>query len=116
MIYYTVTTSTQFTEGEAVQVSDIGVIETYTTGDVLGVVMSSTEIDETSFATKIYSAGGGGVVMVLASSWNGAPSRFRFVSGGRIEPAATGGDGWMIPDHPPVARNAGDIVRAAIYK
>ena len=108
-------TDTQFTEGEAVQRSSTGTVEPHTTGDVLGVVMESTAVNETTFATKLYSAGGGGVKMILGTAWDGTPSRFRFVSG-RVEPITSGGDGWLIPDYPASPKSAGDVVRGGIYK
>jgi hypothetical protein len=117
MIYYTLSTPSSFPVGEAVQTSSGGGIEAHTTGEVLGVVLSSVSLNDenTEFATKIYSAGGGGVEMILGSAWDGSPSRFEFAQG-RVQPVSTGGDGWLIPDYPAVSKVAGDTVRGAIYK
>lgn len=115
MIYFTMTTSSSMEEGLAVQLSDQGEVEAHTTGSVLGVVMSSVEIDGVSFATKIYSAGGGGVPMILGADWDGMPSRFQFVNG-QVEPITSGGDGWLVPSHPIKAKTQGNIVVGAIYQ
>lgn len=117
MIYFTISTNSPFPVGEAVQGSPNGGIESHTTGEVLGVVLASVSVNDenTEYATKIYSAGGGGVPMILGSNWDGAPSRLRFVQG-RVEPVLSGGDGWLIPDYPPSPKIAGDTVKGAIYK
>jgi hypothetical protein len=117
MIYYTLSTSSSFTVGEAVQTASGGGIEAHTTGEVLGVVLSSISLNDenTEYATKVYSAGGGGVEMILGAAWDGSPSRFQFVTG-RVQPVSTGGDGWLIPDYPATSKAAGDSVRGAIYK
>ena len=116
MIYYTLTTSTSFTSGEAVQLNGT-TLETHSTGNVIGVVMSSVSLNDenTEYATKVYAAGGGGVDMLLGASWDGYPSRFEFI-GGRAHPVASGGDGWLIPEFPISAKVSGDIAQGGIYK
>lgn len=117
MIYYTLSTSSSFPVGEAVQTAAGGGIEPHTSGEVLGVVMSSTSLNDenTEYATKVYSAGGGGVSMILGVAWDGSPSRFQFVNG-RVEPVSTGGHGWLIPDYPATPKAIGDTVQGGIYK
>jgi hypothetical protein len=113
MIYYTVQTSSSFLVGEAVEKSG-STISSHSTGQVLGVVMSSEEIQPGLYHVKIYAAGGGGTDMILGADWDGTPSRFEFVNG-RVSPCATGGHGWLQPELPQTAKASGEIVRGAIY-
>ncbi len=116
MIYYTMITPNQFTSGEAVQLDDNQALITHTTGEALGIVMTSVSPDEGStWQTKIYAAGGGGVSALLGDTWDGQPSRFVF-AGGRVVPTTTRGDGWLIPSMPIVSKVAGDSVSVGIYK
>lgn len=116
MIYYTLATPESFTVGEAVQLNGT-TLETHSSGNVIGVVMSSVSLNDegTDHATKIYVSGGGGVDMLLGAAWDGYPTRFEFING-RAHPVASGGDGWLIPEYPIAAKISGDTVQGGIYR
>lgn len=113
MIYFTTITSTSFTAGEAVEQAGSSIV-THNSGAVLGVVLASVEVAENTYHTKIYTAGGGGVDMILGADWDGLPTRFNFVQG-RAVPVSSGGAGWLLPELPQAAKVAGDVVKGAIY-
>lgn len=113
MIFFTVETTTPFTVGEAVEKLN-STITTHSNGNVLGVVMQSVEISEDLYQIKIYSAGGGGTDMILATSWDGSPTRFQFVNA-RVQPVETGGHGWLLPELPQSPKDEGAFVKGAIY-
>jgi hypothetical protein len=117
MIYYTVITNSSLNKGQVVQKNNDNTFSVNDgTGIILGVVMSCTQIpDTTNYELVIYAAGGGGVKIKLANSWDGHPSRFEYLNDG-ITPVTTGGVGVLVPSYPIQSYNAGDLVDGALYK
>jgi len=117
MIYYTIQTQQAFAQGQVIQKN---IDNTYSlndnTGLILGVVMTCTQIEDTSnYTTVIYVAGGGGAKVKLLADWDGVPSRFDFMGDG-IQPVETNGVGWLIPNYPQQQYTSGTLVDAVIYK
>lgn len=116
MIYYTIQTSNNFEQGQVIQKNNNSYSLNDGTGLIIGVVMSSNLIEDTSnYEVMIYAAGGGGSKMKLGAAWDGLPSRFDFHND-TIVPTTSEGVGWLIPDYPASSKLAGDLVHGAIYK
>jgi len=118
MLYYTEKTNIELRTNYAVQRDDNGNLVEHTDGAVVGICMSCFEIqdaDTNFYESKIYVSGGGGQSMILNSSWSGLLTRFDFVNG-KVEPIASGGSGWLVPEYPQVSKNAGDTVSGVIYR
>ena len=117
MIYFTINSDSQLTVGEAIELTSDGSKATQrTSGQAVGVVMSSVETGENTgiWTNKVYVAGGGGTSMILSSSWDGTLTRFEY-DGARVRPVTSGGVGWLIPDYPALAHSAGDVVKGSLY-
>tara|TARA_B100001063_G_C16332224_1_gene342697 strand:- start:108 stop:464 length:357 start_codon:yes stop_codon:yes gene_type:complete len=118
MLYYTEKTNIELRTNYAVQRDANGNLVEHTDGTVTGVCIRCAEMgdtDPTFYESKIYVAGGGGQSMVLNSNWSGLLTRFEFVNG-KVEPIASGGSGWLVPEYPQISKNAGDIVSGVIYR
>lgn len=117
MIFYTIRTNQVFNIGQIIQKNND---DTYSlnnnTGLVLGSIMNSNSIDDSSDNEyQVYGGGGGGVKMRLGSNWNGKITRFEF-NNDSIVPVESGGSGWIIPNYPEESKLSGDLVDAVIYK
>lgn len=116
MIYFTYSANSNVIAGEFVQLSsDESQVEKKTSGQTIGLCRSVYVSDDDGLRyAEIYQAGGGGQSAVLNSNWSGAPSRFDVVNA-KVEPVASGGIGWIIPEFPKVAKTAGESVYISIY-
>ena len=118
MIFYTEQTTKILDINKAVERDENGQLITHSSGVVLGVVMSSYQVqnsDPATFESKIYVGGGGGQSLILGATWDGVLTRFEFQNG-LVVPISSGGNGWLIPEFPGTSKNNGDIVQGAIYK
>ena len=118
MIFYTEQTTQILDINKAVERDLDGNLVIHSSGQALGVVMSSYQVpdsDPVTYESKIYVAGGGGQDMVLGAAWNGILTRFEFQNGQAV-PVSSGGDGWLVPEFPVASKVSGDVVQGAIYK
>jgi len=118
MIFYTEQTTQILDIHKPVERDSAGNLVLHSSGEVLGVVMSSNQVSDTDpaiFESKIYVAGGGGQSLILGASWDGQLTRFEFQNGQAV-PVASGGHGWLIPEFPQSMKSVSDIVQGAIYK
>ena len=116
MIYFTYRANETVTQGQFVQLSsDLETVENHTTGAVLGLCKSVYESEDNGLRySEIYVAGGGGQQAVLNSQWDGSPSRFNVINA-KVEPVASGGIGWILPDLPKQPKESGGLVFISIY-
>ena len=116
MIYYTYKSNENVTQGQFVQLSsDQNSVENHNTGVVLGLCrrVYVSEDDGLRYA-EIYAAGGGGQSAILNADWSGSPSRFDVVNA-KVQPVASGGIGWIIPEFPKASKLANESVFISIY-
>lgn len=116
MIWYSYKANTNVLQYQFVQLSSDGLsVELHSSGTPLGLCLSVETMEDTQEkVARIYSAGGSGQVGILASNWDGTPTRFEVVNS-KISPVSSGGIGWIIPEFPKASKAAGDQVRIAIY-
>jgi hypothetical protein len=116
MIWYTYKANSNVTQNQFVQLSSDGLsVEIHTTGTPLGVCISIEVLEDTQERlAKIYVAGGSGQNAVLNADWNGSQTRFEVVNG-KVNPIASGGIGWIIPEYPRASKLTNETVRVAVY-
>ena len=116
MIWYTYKANSNVIQNQFVELSSDGqTVQLHTTGRPIGICIK-TEVTEDTQETvaQVYVAGGSGQDAVLHTSWNGSQSRFEVVNG-KVNPVASGGIGWLIPNFPNVSKSSNDIVKVAVY-
>ena len=116
MIYYTYQADQNCVVGQFVQLStDTNKVENHTTGVVLGLCRRLYDNEDGSIKyCEVYVAGGGGEQATLNVDWDGTPTRFDVVNS-KLQPVASGGIGWIIPELPKTSKVAGDSVYISIY-
>lgn len=116
MIYFTYKANENVLANHFVQLAnDENSVEINTTKQTIGLCRSVyvSEDDGLRYA-EIYQAGGGGQLAVLNAEWSGAPCRFDVINS-KVQPVASGGLGWIIPEFPKTTKSAGDSVYISIY-
>lgn len=116
MIWYTYKANTNVILNQFVQLaSDSLSVELHTTGTPVGVCIKlETTEDTQEHLAQIYVAGGSGQDAVLGASWDGVQSRFEVING-KVNPASTGGIGWLIPNFPKSSKSINEVVKIAVY-